>query len=279
MLAAVRRSPPRHLALFVLTFAFVALFARGAAAAPPGFAVNEFDPAERGSRWFALESLDFRGHMRWAVGATLDYELRPLAIYDGNGDVRAAVVDHVFTTHVGGSFVLWERLRFGLNVPVVLYTTGDQGTYRDVVYDAPHHSTVMGDVRLGADVRLYGRVDSPITVAAGAQVFLPSGDASSYAGDGQVRVAPRVLAAGTLRGILYAAKLGVMIRSPEQSTFGNSPIGHELLYGVSAGYGLMDKKLSLGPEIFGSTVLTGSTFKTRTRSVRREGSRAATCAS
>ena len=33
-----------------------------------GFALNRFDPAERGSDWFVLDSLDLRGHLRPAVG-------------------------------------------------------------------------------------------------------------------------------------------------------------------------------------------------------------------
>ncbi len=205
-----------------------------------------------------------RGRMRPAVGVTLDYELRPLAIHDANGDVRAAVIDHVLTTHTGGSLVLFERVRLGLDVPVILYTTGDRGTLRGVTYDPPRHEQAMGDVRLGADFRLVGRADSPLTVGLGAQLFVPTGDASSYAGDGAVRVAPRALVAGTVGSLVYAAKLGVMIRSPQDSTFADSPIGHQLTYGASGGIAVIDKRATIGPEIFGSTVLTAATFKTRT---------------
>ena len=54
-----------------------------------GFALNRFDPSERGSDWFALESLDLRGHNRWAVGVVGDWAYKPLVLYDSAGDLRA----------------------------------------------------------------------------------------------------------------------------------------------------------------------------------------------
>ena len=59
-----------------------------------GFAVNRFEPSERGSHWFVMESLDFRGNVRPAVGVVGDYQYKPLVIYNTDGSERAAVVKH-----------------------------------------------------------------------------------------------------------------------------------------------------------------------------------------
>src|SRR3974390_1204427 len=54
-----------------------------------GFAIDRFDPSERGSDWFVLESLDLRGHVRPAAGLVMEYAYRPLVIYNQDGSVRA----------------------------------------------------------------------------------------------------------------------------------------------------------------------------------------------
>lgn len=81
----------------VVAFALVALLcgARSAAAQPvaTGLALDRFDPAERGSEWFALDSLDLRGRVRPAMGVDLDWGHEPLVLYDINNreDTRRLV--------------------------------------------------------------------------------------------------------------------------------------------------------------------------------------------
>src|SRR5258706_1695626 len=82
-----------------------------------GFAVDRFEPSERGSQFFVMDTLDLRGEARPAIGAVLDYGYKPLVIYDRNGDEKSTIVRHQLFTHVGGSLVIADRLRLGLNVP------------------------------------------------------------------------------------------------------------------------------------------------------------------
>src|SRR4051812_43676754 len=74
-----------------------------------GFAVNRFEPSERGSEWFTGESLDFRGHFRPAAGLVFDYANRPLTIFAPDGSVRTAVVADQLFAHAGASAVFWDR--------------------------------------------------------------------------------------------------------------------------------------------------------------------------
>lgn len=230
-----------------------------------GFAINRFEPAERGSSWFVLDSLDIHGHVRPAAGLTLDYQYQPLAIYDANGDVRTAIVGHVLTTHLGANVTMWDRLRVGFNLPLVLYTEGEDGVLRNVKYARPAHEQALGDLRLGADARLFGELDGPITVALGARFWLPTGSTTSYAGDGGVRIGPRLSAAGTIADVfVYGANAGVVFRNPTVSSFGDSPIDHDFAFSASAGVKLVDGKLVVGPELYGTTTLDDKAFKTRT---------------
>ncbi len=92
-----------------------------------GFAINRFEPAERGSDWFTQDALNIQGHPRLAVGLTLDWAHKPLVLYDANGDEAAAIVKDQVFAHIGASINLFERLRLGLTMPVALYSGGDAG--------------------------------------------------------------------------------------------------------------------------------------------------------
>jgi outer membrane protein OmpA-like peptidoglycan-associated protein len=256
----VPRTRKLHLAAFI---SLSLLTAAGSAAAQPvatGLALDRFDPAERGSEWFVLDTLDMRGTARPALGVDLDWAHKPLLVYDANGHEVGAVVRDQFFAHVGGSLVLWDRVRLGVNVPIALVQTGDGVTVAGTTYPAPT-SPAIGDLRFGADVRLVGRYRSPFTLAAGASLYVPTGSPQNYTGDGEVRaVVPHVNASGELGAFAYAAKLGFELRRSE--VFAGTRLGDEFLFGVAAGLRLAHGKLILGPELYGSTVVEGGAFRT-----------------
>src|SRR5689334_21956896 len=106
----------------------VLLAGAGARAQNQGFAINRFDPAERGSDWFAADSLDLRRHGRLMLGATGDLGHKPLVLYDEDGEELQAIIEDQLFVHVGGSLVLWERLRLGASLPILAYQAGEGGS-------------------------------------------------------------------------------------------------------------------------------------------------------
>jgi len=235
-------------------------FARDAhAQTASGFSLNRYEPSERGSEWFSQDTLDLRGHLRPAIGVTGDFGYKPLVIYNSDGSERSAIVETQLFAHVGASIVLLDRIRFGLNLPIALSQSGAGGTASGVTY-TPAEKTSLGDVRVGGDVRILGRYGEAFTLAGGVQVFIPSGDRAQYTSDGKVRVTPRLQAAGDIDMFAYALRLGLAYRGLNES-FAGSSLGTEFTFGASAGVRVLDKKLLLGPEIFGSTVVVdGESF-------------------
>jgi len=221
-----------------------------------GFAINRYNPAERGSQWFALESLDLRGHVRPAVGATFDLAYKPLIVYLPNGSEDTTVINTQFFMHVGASLVLWDRVRFGVNFPFALQQSGDKGTVGTFNIPAPS-GAALGDLRLGGDVRLFGKYGDPITMALGVQLFAPTGNRTKYTGDETVRVLPRVSAAGQFGMFTYAAMLGIQYRGMTEG-FVDTKTGTEFSGGVSFGVKTADDRLVVGPELYGSTIISGT---------------------
>ena len=253
----------RTAVLCSLSLSSMLLMASGAdgqdAKPAPGFALDRYNPAERGSEWFVVDSLDLRGHVRPAIGITLDYAHKPLAIYANadDADESVALVSGQLYAHFGGSLVLWDRVRVGLNVPLALLNSGKNGIAEGYSVTAPT-GVAIGDVRLGADVRLLGVYGSPFTMTLGMQAFLPSGQPASFTGDGKIRLLPRLMAAGTVNSMFtYGAMLGVMYRANDTG-FAGKETGTEFTFGASAGLRVLDGKLVFGPEFYGSTVVASA---------------------
>jgi outer membrane protein OmpA-like peptidoglycan-associated protein len=240
--------------LFACACACWSLLVGSAAAQEQGFALNRFEPAEAGSDWFGGDSLDLRGNGRPAIGLVLDYAHEPLVLYSADGDRFAALIESQLHAHLGLSLVAWDRVRFGASVPVVLYQAGEPGTVpgRAIEYAS---DTTLGDVRLGADLRLLGEYREAFSLALGVHVHLPTGTRAAYAGDEAVRLVPRLQAAGDLSVIAYSLRAGFAYRAQDDG-FAGIATGNELLFGATLGARIGD--LLIGPELSGSTVLEDS---------------------
>ncbi len=238
------------------------LASESAKAQTDGFALNRFEPSERGSEWFTNESLDLRGHQRFAAGLVLDYSYKPLVLYEPDGDEISAIVAHQLYGHLGGNVIMWERARFGLSLPVAIYQQGDGGRSGAATFESENNTTV-GDLRLAADARLVGAYGGPVNLGGGLHIFLPTGSQDSFTGDGAVRLGPRAMVAGDISEFTYSARLGLTFRFRDEE-FAGSPMGSEANFGAAAGARLLDDRLVVGPEIFGSTVITdGDAFFAR----------------
>lgn len=224
-----------------------------------GFAVDRFEPVERGSPTFVVDALDVRsmpsGAARPAFGAVVDYAYKPLAVYDVTGAERFALVRHQLVLHLGASIVIADRLRAGLHVPFAIHQDGEDAIVDGAIHRAAT-APAIGDVRIAADVRLLGRYGEPIVVAAGMRAWVPTGVASQFTSDGAFRIAPQVLAAGTIGAFVWGARLAVIYRARDD-VYAGSQLGSELFGAVMAGLRVADGALQIGPELWASSGFTG----------------------
>jgi OOP family OmpA-OmpF porin len=226
-----------------------------------GFALNRLDIAEVGSDWFVGDSLDLRGNMRPGARLGLDWAHKPLVRYDDNGNELAAVVKDQVHGYLGAALTLVDRVRLGLNLPLLLSQSAQPTDVNGVPFGATQGAAV-GDLRFAADVRLVGEYRDVFSLAFGVQLYAPTGSRKAFEGDGKVRLAPRLMIAGDIAAFAYSARLGLTYR-PQDAGFGDVAIGSEVNFAASAGVRVADGKLLLGPELWGSTVLEhGAAFVT-----------------
>jgi OOP family OmpA-OmpF porin len=225
-----------------------------------GFAVNRFEPAERGAgRFFIVDALDLRGHLRPAIGATFDYAYKPLVVQDASGREQFALVRHQAFVHLGGSLVLIDRLRVGLSVPLAMYQDGESGFVRGEELRGAT-APAFGDLRFAFDARLVGRRHDAFTLAAGVRAWAPTGLRSQFTSDGTFRVSPQILASGDLGSIFtWAARLAVVFRARDDA-YAGSPLGNELAGQLGLGLRALNDRLLIGPELWTSSILSGGAF-------------------
>jgi outer membrane protein OmpA-like peptidoglycan-associated protein len=244
------------LCLCLLSAWVPALAPAAASAQTQGFSINRFDVAERGSDWFVGDSLDLRGKARPSVGFVLDYANKPLVLYSEQGVERAVIVKDQFYGHFGASLALIDRLRLSVNVPVAFMTRGNSVDYLDRTI-AAESGTTLGDIRVGADVRLVGRYGGPATLALGAQLYVPTGKQTAFTGDGKIRVTPHLSLAGRVGLFQYAARAALNYRAQDVQLT-EIPLGTEVQFAAAAGLSLAHHSVVLGPELWGSTVVVKS---------------------
>lgn len=221
-----------------------------------GFALNRFEPAESGSEWFGLDSVAEQGHLRPAAGLVLDYARKPLVLVDAEGDEVVGVVDNHFFAHLGGSLVLWEDLRIGINLPLLLVNTGDGGRLDGLSFETDE-GAAFGDLRLAVDYRLLGANRDAARLSAGFRVHFPTGHERAFAGDDNIRLTPQVMFAGDNADLAYAARVGLGLRFRD-GDFAGETFNSELQLGLAVGYRFLeDKALLVGPELFASPAVGG----------------------
>jgi OOP family OmpA-OmpF porin len=255
----------RYRWLFAAVLAFSALTpARGLAQSGQsngGFALDRLDIAEVGSDWFVGDSLDLRGKARPGVRLGIDWAHKPLVRYDDNGNELAAVVKDQVHGYLGAALILADRVRLGLNLPVLLSQGAQQTDVNGVTFGAAQGAAV-GDLRIGADLRLVGEYRDVFSLAIGVQLYAPTGKRAAFEGDGKVRLAPHLMIAGDIAAFAYSLRVGFTYRG-QDSGFGGVATGSEVGFVATAGVRVAGDMLLLGPELWGSTVVeSGAAFVT-----------------
>lgn len=220
-----------------------------------GFDAHRYHAAAVASDGLMLERPTSLGHGQVGGALTLSYAHRPLTeelrSADGRLLTSRALIDHQLVAAAGVAVGLWDRLTLHAILPVTLVQTGSDTLT----------STALGDLRLGARIRILGGLEgeAPSRFGLGleGQVFVPTGKDRAFASDNKARGRVLLLAEGLPAHFLYVgANIGVMLR-PEVEHATN--LGHALLVGGSVGYRTAHDTIRLGLEANSDIALVTNT--------------------
>jgi OOP family OmpA-OmpF porin len=214
-------------------------------------ALDRFDPAPAGDRMFGVESPSTFGQWTPHVETLVDYAHNPYTLGHGPGvlAVNPVVADQVFF-HVNLSVAILHRLTLNFELPAAMVQDGDSPVYREQTYKSPHDA-VLGDLRLGARVTLFGAYDDPFQIAVSGYVWVPTGASDEYVSDGKVRGMPSVVLGGHIPAFNWSFMTGVQIR-PELTTQDGITQGSQVYIGGGMGFLFLDDHAQVGPEVKGA---------------------------
>jgi len=233
----------------------VALAVGAKANASGGLALDQFQPAPAGDRFFGVQGGDPGGDLLPRLMLLGDYAYKPYVLRLTSDDSEAgALVKHQLFAHVAAGITLWDRLSVFANMPLALVNTGDTVGGTKV-----ESGVAAGDLRLGARVRLVGESRSIATLSLSGYVYVPTGKKDRLTGADEVHGMPALVLSGENDMLAYAVNAGVDLRKrTDVPGIDAAAFGSQLTFGAACGVLLADQTVQLGPEIYGSSLLVGS---------------------
>ena len=226
-----------------------------------GWALDRYDPTPAGDVFFASEfpwyggagqSFAFRG------GLTFDYASNPLVLrVDSMGQERVTrIVSDMAVLHAQFGVAFANRLNVHLSLPVGVYQAGERSVGGLAAADAAG----LGDPRLGLRVRIFGESDKDaVSLHAGGQLYINSGifgaERSSNLTDEGFRGRLNFTLAGRGGPIRWSFGGGLHFRQTSVEVAGTR-IGNDAFLSAAVGFVALDDRLTIGPELWASTVLT-----------------------
>ncbi|WP_437969481.1 OmpA family protein [Sorangium sp. So ce260] len=213
------------------------------AAAQEATALDRLTPAPAGDGLSTVPSAGVSGELRPAVGLLISYSHQPLSLRGTAPAGAVTWVDRQAILHALASVELLRRVKLDLDVPFVLDQGGASGALGDVSVTAPGGGATLADLQVGGRVTLLPQEGLRPAAALGLSVWLPTGDASAFAGAGVARYAPRVIVGAEHPGFRWSASAGGRF----QPAAADSLTGSEVFFG--AGAGVRRGPLQLGSEL------------------------------
>jgi OmpA-OmpF porin, OOP family len=218
-----------------------------------GMALSRFVPAPAGDRMFGVPSPFTAGHAMPHVMVLADYARDPLVLRrERDGKEIGSIVGDQLTMRLNAALPLWNRVTVDLDAPLTVLQSGDSPAGGGQAFPSPSEM-VLGDLRLGARVQVYGRYHDPLQIALGVNVWLPTGAEDSFVSEGSVRAMPQAIVGGRMERVVWSFAAGPQFRRSQ--TFAGVTQGTMLNLGGGIGFLAAHERLQVGPEISAAMVL------------------------
>jgi large repetitive protein len=216
-------------------------------------ALDQFKPAPLASDGFGVSRPDVSGHMVLGASAWLDYANDPL-VYEvrreESSNQERVVRDHL-VLHAGVSLGLGDRVTLFALVPIHLVMKGQS---RLSLPDTRPEGAGLGDLALGARIRLLGDATTPAALSGEIIARLPTAELANndqrYSGDSVGSYEPALI--GEVRAGPFDVRLRAGARLRKAARVGNLDLDQELVYGFGVRLRVIDG-LTLHAEAYGST--------------------------
>ena len=234
-----------------LVLAWLAL-ARPVAAqqVPRGIALDRFETAPAGDCMLGIPDPTVASGVRPSIGVMGTYARDPLILVYDNSDRSeiGRVVTHQLNFHAMAAIDFAAIAKLHVDIPFMASQGGSSPSLDGVKTAAPD-SAVLGDVRTGLRLALVGQHGWVPSVAANANVWIPTGDDKSFTSSGSTRYLLELIVGADKDSYLWRVTVGRHHAHDDTSLQGLVASDATLTAGAAYRFG----SVWLGPELHGST--------------------------
>lgn len=255
-----RRAPRARMRLLLVLAAGICALGPSFEAHAQQFDLNQFRPSETTRDGLSVRTARDQGHLRFGAQLYLDYSDDPL-MFAGQ-----QVVHQQLTGELIASLGLWYRLVVFVGLPYHFMLRGDGSAPSGGALDALAPSGGgLGDLRLGARVRAWGEPEDIVQVAAQGTLYVHTASLadSNQNYRGGPNESPRLgghlelLATFNIsEDVHLSTNLGYLFRN-DVVLPPDALIGDTLTFGLGVIGELLEDKVALIAEIYGSTGFGG----------------------
>lgn len=172
----------------------------------------------------------------------------------GGGDP----VSSQLITYLDAGVEILDRVAFQASFPIIVHQDGNSTSHPGLGIDQATtlKTAAPMDLRLDARAIVFRTEDRAFKLGITGAVFLPTGTETTYAGDRKTAGSLGLAAEYDMKTFFVTLNTGLAIR-PE-TTVNELVVGNELTYGVAGYVPLLDGRLRVGAEIYGSIGLTSA---------------------
>jgi OmpA-OmpF porin, OOP family len=193
-----------------------------ASAEVPSLDLRGFDPPADPKGGLAYEPATSPDTLDFNVALWTSYSYRPVTLRDPlSGDVGFTVLKHRVAGNLVAGIGLFERALVGLDLPYLIYQTGDDPVpaATNVLGDYHLPTSALGDLKLLGKVTLIKPTNAEFggfALALHERFGIPTGNQQSYMGEGHVTSETRLLAEYGLLAFSFHAAAGFEVRAQEE---------------------------------------------------------------
>jgi outer membrane protein OmpA-like peptidoglycan-associated protein len=231
-----------------------------AGAQTAGWALDRFEPSPAGDNFFTAEH-PWYGHGRpfaFRAGLVFDYAHTPLVLREtvGGQERVTPIVSDMLVGSLQAGIGLSNRVNIHLSLPISFWQDGAAVAVGGL---GASSSAALGDPRIGVRVRVLGESDrDAFSLHVGAALYLNAGlfgvSPGSNVTDDGFRGRLNATLAGREGPIRWSFSLGAHLRQNTVTVMATT-IGSDLFASAGVAYVALEDRLSIGPEIWASTVL------------------------
>ncbi|MCA1664455.1 MAG: OmpA family protein, partial [Myxococcales bacterium] len=295
MLRAPRSAVLVVLGLVVLSYGTAA---RAQDATQPAFSLQNFRPAVDSKGYVTVNASQILGHLDFSLGLVGSYANNVLNL---TGQGAQFNVEHYLTPQLQFAIGLFKWVELGVSLPVHIMFGSRSPKFVDPLPDPNQNNSLnfsgqyVGDIGFHVKGRFLNTSKYPVGLGALFSLYVPSGDAKKFLGEGQVTIRPELIVDkefGYSRRFRMALNVGALIRPSVHSytdlgTTINDPnvgmadfcqpatmlglpggavgcgtgqtrsLGSQLTYGLAMSYALVPSKFDLVGEAFGYADISG----------------------